>query len=181
MHTTLRRSCRYEDVSTSSPLAYLITFTTFGSWLHGDPRGSRARNEPTFPTLPIAPNAALEAAERRAMQQPAIRLCAKARDITERVLRDVCVYKGWTLHAVHARPTHVHVIVSASVPVSDVLRVLKAWASRRLAEAGLVPHGTRVWTRHASTVYLWTPESCDRAVHYVVHEQDRDGTHETAG
>ena len=40
------------------PLAYLITFRTFGTWLHGDDRGSMDRHgKNIYGTERIAPNA----------------------------------------------------------------------------------------------------------------------------
>src|SRR6202142_3126350 len=39
-------------------------------------------------------------------------------------------------------------------------------------QAGALSPNTRLWSRHAITVYLWTVRSRDQAVHYVVHGQD---------
>ena len=38
------------DASGSVPLAYLITFRTYGTWLHGDARGSVDREHNVFGT-----------------------------------------------------------------------------------------------------------------------------------
>ena len=44
----------------SRPLAFFITFTTYGAWLHGDDAGSvdRDHNEPDTPLLPADPRRA---------------------------------------------------------------------------------------------------------------------------
>jgi hypothetical protein len=38
------------------PLAYLISFRTYGTWLHGDNRGSTSRKQNKYGTPRIAPN-----------------------------------------------------------------------------------------------------------------------------
>ena len=42
------------------PLAYLISFRTYGTWLHGDKRGSMDRKHNVYGTSKISPNPALE-------------------------------------------------------------------------------------------------------------------------
>ncbi|HUT29941.1 MAG TPA: hypothetical protein VMX13_09125 [Sedimentisphaerales bacterium] len=41
------------------PLAYLITFSTYGAWLHGDNRGSVDKNHNSYGSLFIAGNVGL--------------------------------------------------------------------------------------------------------------------------
>ncbi len=38
------------------PLAYLISFRCYGTWLHGDKRGSMSRKQNKYGTPRIAPN-----------------------------------------------------------------------------------------------------------------------------
>ena len=52
-----------------------------------------------------------------------------------------------------------------------VVSALKAWSTRRLAEAQAFAPGVSIWSRHGSTVYLWTQQSVERAVDYVVYGQ----------
>jgi len=58
------------------------------------------------------------------------------------------------------------------VPPEEVTRVAKARASRHLHDNGLIEGP--VWTRHASTRYLWTPADVDAACWYVLHGQGPD-------
>jgi hypothetical protein len=54
----------------SSPLAYFITFTCYGTWLHGDQRGSvdREHNAPGTPVL--TPDPARQADEQEQLGEP---------------------------------------------------------------------------------------------------------------
>ena len=106
------------------------------------------------------------------MLGPPMLLDGKAREVAERVAVEVCEHRGWVLLAVNARTTHIHYVISAPTLPESLLVTLKAWTTRRLVEAGLLEKGVKPWSRHGSTVYLWTPESCERAVWYVLYEQD---------
>ena len=106
------------------------------------------------------------------MSRPPFHLDRASRALSERVAREVCDYKGWVRLAVNARTTHVHCVISAPTEPEGLLRTLKAWTTRRRVEASLLASGTKPWARHGSTVYLWTPDSRERAVWYVLYEQD---------
>jgi len=59
------------------PLAYLISFRTYGTWLHGDPRGSvdrRTHNKYGTPKIP--PKLRLINAERSQLKHPPVKLDA---------------------------------------------------------------------------------------------------------
>jgi REP element-mobilizing transposase RayT len=159
-------------MSTRPPLAYLLTYRTYGTWLHGDPRGSHHHGMPVYGSPRVAPSQAWQAAERARLIQPPTRLGGPARALAEQVARAVCSHHGWHLLAVNARSEHVHAVVTAPREPRYLLRSLKAWTTRRLVEAGLSPSGHKVWSRHGSTLYLWTAEAVERAVWYVVVGQD---------
>ena len=50
----------------------------------------------------------------------------------------------------------------------------KAWATRRLREAGLVPDDGKVWSRHGSTRYLWYPSDLEDACTYTLEAQEHE-------
>jgi REP element-mobilizing transposase RayT len=162
---------------TSWPHAYLLTYRTYGTWLHGDARGSHHRRRARGYRAPlVAPSAAWQATEQRLMTRPAVLLDARARSIVETTVQQVCEHRGWMLHAVHARTNHVHAVVTAGRAPEDILGAIKAWSTRRLLEAGVFASGTPIWSHHGSTLYLWTQSSLERGVDYVVHGQGADLT-----
>ena len=155
------------------PLAYLLTFSCYGTRLHGDESGSVDRNHNIPGTPPLSPNMPRVHTEQKRMRGPAYEMDAHRRDITLRSIQEVCVYRGWSLMAAHVRSNHVHVIVHALVQPEFVLNDLKAYASRRLNECGLDAPLQKRWTRHGSTRYLWKPEQVEAAIQYVVYEQGK--------
>ncbi len=155
------------------PQAYRLTWTLKGTRFHGDRRGSVNPQHNVFgePLLGADPaRAALES--RRA--KPALRsLDTRAREVVAATLQEVAARRGWTLVAHAARPTHVHVVVSAPGERAErVMSDLKAWATRRLREAALIGADARPWARHGSTRYLWKDQHVAAAVAYVNEGQD---------
>jgi hypothetical protein len=69
------------------------------------------------------------------------------------------------------RSNHVHVVVTADTLPGRVLGDLKAWATRRVVEAGYRPRGTRLWVRQGSARHLWQRAAVDAACFYTLHEQ----------
>ncbi|HEV7299531.1 MAG TPA: transposase [Tepidisphaeraceae bacterium] len=155
-----------------APLAYFITFTTYGTWLHGRDAGSvdREHNRPGTPFL--SANPALERARAEAMRHPPYLLDGPRRDVAVRTIREVADHRGWHLHAVHVRANHVHIVVSATAARPErVMSDLKAWTSRRLRETFAEPPDCDRWTQHGSTRWLNTEASLTAAITYVLDEQ----------
>jgi REP element-mobilizing transposase RayT len=153
------------------PAAYLITFRTYGSWLHGDERGSVAFRRNEFGTPKIAPNPTRVALNRLSMRWPQQSLDTPARTIVNQTIREVCEHRGWQLHALAIRTEHIHVVVSAELPPERLLRDFKAWCTRRMRDAGLLPPEQKLWSHHGSTVYLWDERAIADAWVYVEHGQ----------
>ena len=153
------------------PLAYLITFTCYGTRLHGDEVGSVDRNHNVPGTPYLRPNTARVLAEEKRMRQEPYELNAQRGAAVMGALREVCLRRSWKLHAAHVRSNHVHLVVTAQVAPERVMRDVKVHASRALDRMGLDGVARRRWTHHGSTRYLWKLEDVGSAVHYVVREQ----------
>ena len=153
------------------PLAYLITFTCYGTWLHGEEKGSvdDQHNRPGTPFLP--PDVELRALEQCQMDQPPYLLDEVRRTTVRNAIVEVCRYRDWTLSALHVRGNHAHAVVAAAVPPEKIMNDFKAYASRALNEAGLDDRQRKRWTRHGSTRYLWYPQHVASAVAYVLKGQ----------
>jgi REP element-mobilizing transposase RayT len=153
------------------PLAYLLTFRCYGTYLPGDPRGyvNRHHNTPGHAFLAADPRR--EAAVLRTLPQPPQILDGPARAAVDASIRQSCARAGWTLHALHVRTNHLHAVVSGTEPPERIMGSLKAWATRRLRNDGLVDSQTRPWSRHGSTRWLWTERAVEDACRYVVEGQ----------
>jgi REP element-mobilizing transposase RayT len=155
----------------ADPLADFITFTSYGTWLHGRNPGSvdREHNVPGTPFLPA--NASLERVRRRSMRQDPYLLDEPRRAIVLQTIREVAAHRGWKLWAVHVRTNHVHIVLTARDKPEKVMSDFKAWASRRLREVFGESTDRDRWTQHGSTRYLNSAERVAAAIAYVVDEQ----------
>jgi REP element-mobilizing transposase RayT len=157
------------------PRAYFLTWTTYGTWLHGDERGSVDDEHNVYKTPYAPPNA--DRVMRhfgRLVNQPVL-MDGNTRRIVHETIFAHCGIRGWTIKALNVRTNHVHLVVSCGrVDPDTVMRQLKAWCTRRLREAGLAGPQADVWTEDGSKRYLWDEESVKGACTYVVHEQGTD-------
>jgi len=156
----------------SVPLGYLITFRCYGTWLHGDERGSVDRRFYNVVGAPkIAPNAEKVIREERRLKHAAYLLGAKERTIVEQAIRDVCSHRGFTLVAVNVRTNHAHAVTRASGSPERLMTTFKAYSTRALRSAGLIDAEFQPWSRHGSTRYLWTEDHIVDAADYVINGQ----------
>lgn len=155
-------------------IGYFLTWTTYGTRLHGDERGSVDDAHNRYGTPRLEPDPRRERVERDAMVSGAVVLSAAMRSVVVEVIHAHAVVRGWRVWAAAARTNHVHVVVSCSETEPEtVIGQYKAWGTRRLRERGLAGAKARVWTPKGSTRYLFTPDDIGGAAVYVAEFQDR--------
>jgi len=154
-----------------STLAYFLTFTTYGTWLHGKSPESVDSEHNDYGSPFVAPDTAIEQIERNTMSQPAYTMDQPRRMVVLAAIQEVCRFRGWRLVACHIRTNHIHVVVSAVAKPEKVINDFKVIASRRLTEAGLDARNRKRWTRHGSTRYLWDLDAVRNAVDYSLNRQ----------
>ena len=72
------------------PMGSLITFRAYGTWLHGDERGSVDRFHRTYGTPMLPPNLQRTNYERRLREQHPVKLDSRKRDAIESGIRETC-------------------------------------------------------------------------------------------
>lgn len=153
-------------------LAYFLTWDCYGTWLHGDRRGSVDRNHNKFDTPRLPPDTVRESFARRTMRHPEYRLTPAGCRVVRETLKDHVAIRRWKLHTMNPRTTHVHVVVSANGYAPEiVLDQFKGWCKRRLRAAGLLGAEAEAWAAHGSTVYLWDEVELANAIDYVANRQ----------
>ena len=151
---------------------YFLTFRTYGTWLHGDPRGSVDREHREFGAPRIERDDGLLRRRRAFMKNAPFVLDTPAkRQAVDTSIRRTCELRGWDLLALNVRSNHVHVVVGADSPKEKVLADLKAWATRALRESGLAPGDVEVWAHHGSTRVLGSEGAVEAAINYTLFEQ----------
>ncbi|MBP3957101.1 transposase [Gemmata sp. G18] len=154
-----------------SAIAYFITFSTYGTWLHGDERGSVDRNNNAAGEVLLPENADLLRTRKALMNAPEYRMKAPERETVLTAIRQHAEIRDWRLLAVHVRTNHVHLVVVGDAKPERMMTEFKAYASRALNRNSPAGAQRKYWTRHGSTRWLNTDESVLRAIEYTVSEQ----------
>jgi len=148
------------------PLAYLITFTCYGTWLHGDERGSIDSEHNQFGTPFVEECTPREREEFKRLKHTPIYLSQEQRDRITQSIGEVCKFRGWKLWAVNVRTNHVHVVLSSEELPKKILRDLKSRSTMNLKNSGLF-NNEKLWTRGGSGRYLWNEGAVEAACRYV--------------
>ncbi|MBK8207753.1 MAG: hypothetical protein IPK87_13345 [Planctomycetes bacterium] len=157
-----------------APIAYLLTTTTYGTWLHGDERGSVNRHGWSDRTRYLGPDPELEAHRRKLMKQPAFTFDAVSAGAVDCAIREHCTFKQWPLRALNVRTNHFHAVVLAVHDGARMLGAMKSRATRVLREGGLVAEDREIWTKRGAVTLLLTQEEVSAAVRYVEDGQGPD-------
>lgn len=153
-------------------LAYFLTWTNYGTRVHGDERGSVDDTHNTPGTDVLLPDPSREARVAMSMVEEPLLLDGRMREIVMRAIEGHAKLRGWRIDALNVRSNHVHVVIAApSHEPAIVVAQLKSWSTRRLRESGAIGTRKRVWTRMASTRYINTEASRLAAVDYVRNHQ----------
>jgi len=152
------------------PLAYHITWTCYGQWLHGDRRGfvDRHHHTPGEP-YPYDDPHRHNAAANRLVETPCT-LTDVQRRVTQDAIGEACTFRQWELSAVNAQPDHVHVVVLAPGHTGKQVRTrLKDRASRALNDTDA--NRTRWWTEGGKTEPIRDEQRLKQAIRYVNERQ----------
>jgi REP element-mobilizing transposase RayT len=160
-----------ESSNEQIPLGYLITFRSYGTWLHGDKRGSVDRFHNRFGTPRIPHNEQWKKHNRKILAQSPVKLSRRHRVMIEEAIRETCKIRKWEFWVTNIRTNHVHTVVSAPCKPEKILAAFKANATRKLREAGFWNSSRSPWVDRGSKRYLWTEQDVINAVVYVEYEQ----------
>lgn len=155
------------------PIAYLLTFRTYGTWLHGDERGSIRRNgNNRYQGPKVTTSVPLMDAMAEMQKGPTFVLNTEQRECVEAAIKEVCEFRNYLLRAANVRTNHAHAVVSATMKPEKIVNDFKVYATRRLRAEGLCFPTQNIWSRGASTRYLWKPRHVEAAVDYVKYCQE---------
>ncbi len=151
--------------------AYLLTWTTYGTWLPGDQRGWMDKHQPGV-RQKAEPQREISARFR--MTETAIILDNHQRRQAEESLIDTCAYRGWKLRAYSVATNHVHLVISIPDNLSPMesLRIFKSYASKTLNN-NHSPQRRHWWTRGGSARRLFDPAAIDAAIRYVENQSGK--------
>jgi hypothetical protein len=132
---------------TDTPLAYLITFRTYGSWLHGDERGSVNRYRNIYSTKYLPQEKEWQIVNSKKLKIGPVKLSDEQRTCVRMAITACCKFRGWNLMAINVRTNHGHVVTDiGETNPSIALNALKANSTRELRNAGLWTEEFSPWS-----------------------------------
>ena len=160
---------------TDTPLAYLITFRSYGTWLHGDKRGSVDRFHNQYGESYLPPDDERLTHSMSQLSSEVVTLNARQRELVEHSIRETCAVRKWSLLAINVRTNHVHTVVAIGLALPQrALNDFKAYATRRMRRNGCWFSERSPWSDKGSKRCLWNERSIELAVDYVLNRQGED-------
>lgn len=151
----------------SKPIAYHITWGTYGTRLHGDPRGTVDRDHNQFGEPIIDYDQHRWALESFGMKFDPVRFDPEQMIAVEVIVPPVCERGGWILHACACGPDHVHVLLNANADPKDVRRMMKRWVGQELSKQFHRTPGASWWAECGSTKHVFDKDYFHAALDYV--------------
>jgi REP element-mobilizing transposase RayT len=169
-------------------LTWLLTNTTYGTWLPGDKRGSvtsvrdrrpndsagTSRIEHDRPGEPWEPSRpGLRRSAEKLLKGPPIYLTLPQAQAVLAQFLETSEYRGWSLLAVSIMANHYHVVIQTpdEVKADRVLSDLKAYATRRLSREFGAPASETWWTGKGSQRWLRDDRAIADGTNYVLYKQ----------
>ncbi len=148
-------------------LAYHITWGTYGTRLHGDPRGTvdRANNEHGEPI--VGRDAERQKREKDFMKYPPICLTREQCIYGQDTIPGICERGHWTLHTCACAPDHVHVVLTSPFDPKTIRALLKRWLGQSLREKWEIPEDQTWWAEDGSIKWISNESYFGNAVDYV--------------
>ncbi|MCE9531225.1 MAG: transposase [Planctomycetes bacterium] len=147
--------------------------TTFGTWLHGDPRGSWRDGKL------LGPDPFLEAAIQSRMTADAMALSEEEISLVAKTFGEAVIEHSWPVYAATVHPTHTHIVFA---PMRDDIAKVIATLKKRSANIVMEHHrkqgkpvGRSLWTEGQFPVFIFDERHLENAIAYVQEHNLRVG------
>lgn len=175
---------------TTDSVTWLITSTTYGTWLPGDARGfvgrvwEKRNDDPATDSRRVEHDESatpfdrdipgLRAASKALMKGKPVLLNAEQAQAALTQFQETASFRGWNLLAAAVMANHFHLVVTAPATLltENLLRDFKSYASRVLNQHWSKPTSGTWWTASGSRRRLPNDHAIEAAIRYVWN-QDR--------
>ncbi len=143
----------------SNMIAYMVTWTTYGSWLQGDPRGY-VKDGKIMPG-----NKQIQLANKKLQKTEDIKLNSEQRAIVYQAILNEAKRIGQTIDAISICEHHVHIVArpcQESIP--QVVSRYKNVAMFTLCKNAQIG---RIWTRGFDKRFCFTEDDLKHRIDYV--------------
>ena len=143
-------------------VGYMVTWTTYGTWLQGDMRGW-VKEGNTYQA-----NRSIEDSNRENMRHPAVRLTKRERDLVREAILKKAGERRQKIYAISVCSNHVHIVIEYDAcPISQVVQVYKNVSTVALKKDGFCG---KVWTKGYDKRYCFDEKSLKARIDYVLKQ-----------
>jgi hypothetical protein len=155
-------------------IAFHITWGTYGTRLHGDPRGTVDRDHNEYDTPVLGYDEHRWEREKATLKFPPVVLTRPQMVFIEQTIPGICIRGGWEHITSASGPDHVHEILKSKQDPEVIRRLLKRWLGQELTkhfhgEPGCPQPGTEAtwWAECGSIKWIDNERYYHNAVNYV--------------
>ena len=142
-------------------VGYMITWTTYGTWLQGDKRGYVQDGN----ILPA--NASLEKANKKLQKSEAVRLTTMQKKTVENAILKEAKRIGQKIFALAVCSNHAHIVLGLGPKsIENTVSRYKNVATSALKKTGLTK---KIWTRGFDKRFCFSSEQLEQKTQYVRH------------
>jgi len=140
-------------------IGYMITWTTYGSWLQGDKRGY-VKNGTILPA-----NDKLKSANQKQQKFQTVKLDSSQKHIVREAILQEAQKINQNILAIAARSNHVHIVAKvSSESIEKIVHRYKRLSTFVLCKAGL---DGKVWSTGFDKRFCFTDKEIEQKVKYV--------------
>jgi REP element-mobilizing transposase RayT len=140
-------------------IAYMITWTTYGTWLQGDER----RYVKDGQTLDPNPN--LKKSNLSSLKQQITKLTSQQKITAQNAILEEAKRINHKIHAIAVYSNHIHIVAENNhMPISQMVSRYKNVATAALKRTGF---NAKLWTKGYDKRFCFTEEQLKQKIEYV--------------
>jgi REP element-mobilizing transposase RayT len=140
-------------------IAYMLTLTTYGTWLQGDERGY------VKDSVVLGGNENLELANKNQQICRAVRLNSQQKQIVKTAIESEAERIGQKIYALAVCSNHIHIVLeNSNEKIPGAISRYKNKSTKALKRTGL---SKPVWTRKYDKRFIYDNEHLQRTIDYV--------------
>ena len=150
-------------------LAFHLTWGTYGTRLHGDPRNTVDRQYNQYGEPVLGFDEHRWERERSLLTYPPVYFDEPKMSAVESLLPEICQRGGWSHIAGAAGPDHVHEILYSPNDPKTIRRLLKRWLGQAMSEQFDLLEGATWWAECGSIRWIFEEDGkyLENAIGYV--------------
>jgi REP element-mobilizing transposase RayT len=140
-------------------IAYMITWTTYGTWLQGDER-KYVKNGQT-----LEPNPNLKKSNLSSLKQQIIKLTPLQKNAVQNAILEEAKRINHNIYSIAVCSNHIHIVAENShTPINQAVIRYKNVATAALKRTGL---NAKLWTKGFDKRFCFTEEQLKQKIEYV--------------